>query len=367
MPEEEAAAERTEEATPRKREQARERGQVAHSRDLSAAVVVFAGVLLLRFGGFWLVGKLGRMAEFFLEETPLLPVPGAEEGVAYAPQWMGLFCGIVAPVLLTLFVIAAAAGVVQVGFVLSAEPLTLRFDKLNPAAGLRRLFNLRSFMTLVMSLFKVGVVVAVAYYSFRSELFHLDSMGDLEARAVMIHMAQAVMNLMLRLAAVLLVLALADMWYHRYQWEQDLRMTKQELREELRDTEGDPYIRSRRRQIQRHLAQQRMMAEVPSAEVVVRNPSHYAVALGYDWEKQSRPPYVIAKGKDRVAERIIEIAARHNIPMRYEPDLARRLYRELEVGDSIPEELFRAVADVLAWVYRKDSDRAERIRRARAA
>ncbi len=365
MPEE-SAAERTEEATPRKRQRARERGNFARSRDLSAGVIVFVAALFLRFAGGWLVQELLAASGGMFQEVGELPVPDAEEGIAYAPQWIATYAGIVFPLLVLLAAMAALVGVAQVGFVMSAEAISLRFDKLNPVEGLKRLFNMRALMTLVMSLGKVAVVLIVAYVGFRAELFAIQGMGGLDTISVIVHMGQAASDLLLRLAAVLLILALADMWYQRYQWEQDLRMTKQEVREELRDTEGDPQIRSRRRAVQRQLAQQRMMAEVPSAEVVVRNPTHYAVALGYNWDKQNRPPYVVAKGRDRVALRIIEIAEDNGVPTRYAPDLARRLYAELEVGDEIPEELFRAVADVLAWVYRQDAERAQRLRGAAA-
>jgi flagellar biosynthetic protein FlhB len=263
-----------------------------------------------------------------------------------------------APLLMILFVVAAVAGVSQFGLVFSSEALSLKLEKLNPVEGVKRMFNLRSFVTLIMSLGKVALVLIVAYFSFKSELFASKAMAALSSGQVTSHICQASIDMMLRLAAVLLILALADYWYQRFQWEKDLRMTKQEVKEEMRDTDGDPHVKSKRRQIQRQLAMQRMMSEVPEAEVVVRNPTHFAVALKYDAEKDPFP-YVVAKGMDRVAMKIIKIAFEHNVPVKYSPELARELHK-LELGDSIPNKLWKPVVEVLAWVYK--GSKADKLR-----
>jgi flagellar biosynthetic protein FlhB len=361
---EEAAGERTEEATQRKRQQARDRGQVPRSRDFSAAVIVFATVLFLRYGGPWMATEVMNVTGSLLADATRLPLPEAQEMVRRSPHWVLLYVRVMAPLLIVTFAVALLAGFGQAGFVWSSEALEIKLDKLNPIAGFKRLLNLRAFMTLVMSLGKVALVLAVATVFFRSEFYAIKAMSELGAGQVAIHMVQAGLDLMLRLAAVLLVLAIFDLWYQRYQWEQDLRMTKQEVKEEMRDTEGDPHIRNRRRQVQRQLAQQRMMAEVPEADVVVRNPTHYAVALRYEPEKDPAP-WVVAKGMNKLALRIVKVAIEGRVPVKYQPDLARKLYR-LEVGEAIPEELFQAVAEVLAWVVntgRGREDLAENLAR----
>jgi flagellar biosynthesis protein FlhB len=360
------AAERTEDATPRKRQQAKERGNHARSRDLSAAVVLFMAVLFLRYGGIWMARQTLAMVSHLIDRSMLLPVPDGKEALLYGTSWMQYFAAIMLPMLLTLFVVALASGFMQVGFVFSSEALNLKFDRLNPVEGVKRMFSLRSFVQLLMSFGKVLVVLAVAWFSFSAEFAAMRAMVAIDETAVSIHIVQACLDLMVRLAAVLLILALLDWWYQRFQWERDLRMTRQEVKEELRDTDGDPQIKSRRRQIQRQLAQQRMMAEVPKAEVVVRNPTHFAVALGYD-PQRDEVPYVVAKGTDRVALRIIRLAIDAGVPVRRQPPLARALYR-LEIGESVPETLWKAVIDVLSWVYRhRKGGRADRLRQRMAS
>ncbi len=347
---EESAAERTEEATERKRQQSRERGQLPKSKDLSAAIVVFVAVVFLRYGGGMMAGELMGAASALIEQATTSPLPHDREVLAHVPLWVSMFLQVIAPFMAVLFVAALVAGFGQVGFVLSAEAVNIKWGKLNPVEGAKRMFKLRSLMTLLMSMGKVALVLAVAWPFFRAELFAVPALSELSSAQIVTHMTQACLDLMLRIAAILLILALLDLWYQRYQWEQDLRMTKQEVKEEMRDTEGDPHVRSRRRQIQRQMAMQRMMSEVPDADVVVKNPTHYAVALRYDPQKAAEP-FIVAKGMNNVALRIIKLAIEHGVPVKYEPKLARELHK-LEIGDLIPKELYQAVAEVLAWVVR---------------
>ena len=356
MPEE-SASERTEEATPRKREQARQQGTVARSRDLSAAVILFLAVLFFKYLGAWLLDGMNAMIGSLIERSFSTPLGDADTVQAVMLYSLEQFVRLTAPFLGVLLAAGLAVNFSMVGFVVSWEALSLKFDRIDPIAGFGRMFSLRTIMQLVMSLCKVGLVLGVAWGYFTDAFNNSGIMGDLPVGAGYAHAAEVVVGLMLRLAAVLLVLALADQWYQQYQVEQDLMMTKQEIKEEMKDTEGDPHIRSRRRQIQREMARQRMMQSVPTADVVVRNPTHFAVALCYD-EKKNRAPIVVAKGADHVALRIVEIAEKNNVVVRREPWLARKLFK-LEVGDEVPQELFTAVAEILAYVY-KQNGKADR-------
>lgn len=365
MSAEDSASEKTEDATQRKKQQAKERGNVAKSRDLSAAAVLFFSVLALKYGGIYMVRGVEDFIGRTFEQIDKMAIPAEKDIVAHVPDWVMAYVGIMAPFLLILFVIALVAGFGQVGFYMSAEPLSLKFDRLDPVAGFKRMFSLRSLVTLFMSLGKVALVLSVAYYYFAGEFSAVRSMEGLSTGQVAEAIVGSMLTLMLRLAAILFILALIDFWYQRFQWEKDLRMTKQEIKEEMRDTDGDPHIKGKRRQIQRQMAQQRMMSEVPQAEVVVRNPTHYAVAIGYDMERD-HAPYIMAKGLDRIALNIIKIAVENNVPVKSEPQLARALYK-LELGDFIPQDLWQSVIEVLSWVYRNDKRKSKNVERSLAS
>jgi len=245
-----------------------------------------------------------------------------------------------------------AANILQVGFLLSAEGLVPDLNRLNPVSGFERMFNLRAFVTLLMSFAKLIIVVAVAYYTLRSAMPGAARLMLMDPGAIFMCGAQAVIELATRLAMVLFLLGLADFGYQYYQYNEDIRMTKQEVKEEHKDLEGDPQIRARRRQIQRQLA------EVPQAEVVVRNPTHFSVALKYKPDMSA--PKVVAKGADKLAMKINELAIKHGVPVWRQPALARQLFK-VEIGEAVPPALFPAVAEVLAHVLRGEK-RAEFMR-----
>ncbi|MHC4883880.1 MAG: EscU/YscU/HrcU family type III secretion system export apparatus switch protein [Planctomycetota bacterium] len=355
---EESAAEKTEDASARKKSQAREQGNVASSRDLNAAAIVFTAVVFLRYGGMLILEQIFSSTIFLLEGVANLPLPVKDEVSGYTIMWVSVLGRCFGPVAVMLFLVALIVGFSQVGFGLSWESVSLKFDKLNPVAGFMNMFKLKNLVMLAMNLSKVALVALVAYFSIRSELMGTASLVDLTVRQMATHIAQAVLDMAVYLATLMLVLALADFWYQRFQWERDLRMTKQEVKEEMRDTEGDPHVRSKRRGIQRQMAMQRMMSEVPKAEVVVRNPTHYAVALSYDPQGEGLPT-VVAKGVDRVALRIVKTAVENGVAVRYQPVLARALYK-LELGDTIPQELWQPVVEVLSWVYRGEKGASAR-------
>jgi flagellar biosynthetic protein FlhB len=351
---EERFGERTEPATPRRREEARERGQVARSTDLANAVILLAALLVLLFGGRALadgiarftVHHLGEIAEVrtLLEERDprdaafLLLRASAAMGTALLP-----FLAVV---------VAAALAVhwLQVGFLFTTTPLEFDLTKLDPVAGFRRFFTLRGFMRAAMGVAKLAVLVAVAGWTLYQMRWEFLSTAQMDFPAAVGFMVRAVLIAGIRIAIALLLLAILDYAYQRYQYEQDLRMSRQEIKEELKRYEGDPKIKERRRRVQMQLALQRMLGRVPRATVVITNPTEYAVALEYS--ARAPAPVVTAKGRGRLAERIRNIALEHGVPIHREPWLARALYDAVEVGQAIPPELYEAVAQVLAFLYR---------------
>jgi len=342
---EERDEERTEPATPRRREEARERGQVARSADLSAAVVLVASVLALRFLGRPLMESLSGSTVRVLEGMGVFDgdpasLPGLFGGVltGFLP-----FAGIV-------LAAALAVNLAQVGVLFTAKPLAPDLDRINPVSGLGRLFSVRGLARLVAGLLKVAVIGVVVFWTIwaeRSTLVGLSGRAFEQIPGISIELMQ---TLSLRAALALLVLALVDYGFQRWQHARDLRMSRRELREEMRRYEGDPQIRERRRAIQRQLALQRMLLGVPQATVVITNPTHLAVAVRF--EKPMDAPVVVAKGAGSMARRIRESALEHRIPIVERKDLARALYKEVEVGRPIPSALYKAVAEMIAYVYR---------------
>lgn len=347
---EERYDERTEPATPRRREEARERGHVARSADLSSAVILLAAVLALQFFGKRLVDGLFGATTAVLEH--MAEVDGSAQNLLL--HFGGAFmAGLLGFIPFILFIVVAAIGVnlAQVGFLFSTEPMAPNLDRLDPVAGLGRMFSTRSVARMATGLLKlsaVGLVVFLTIWSERSRLVGL--MGHAFEEIVK-YGTGIMLTLAFRAVLVLLVLAIFEYGYQKWQYERDLRMSKQEVREELKRFEGDPKIRERRRTIQRQLAMQRMMQKVPKATVVITNPTHLAVAVEYRKEEMEAP-VVVAKGAEHLARRIREIALDHGVPVVERRELAQALYRGVEVGQAIPVELYQAVAEILAYVYR---------------
>jgi flagellar biosynthesis protein FlhB len=346
---EERDEERTEPATPRRREEARERGQVARSGDLSSAVILLAAVVALKFLGKPMIGGLFASAASVLEGLAVVDGDPAHLmshfGGAFAAVLLGFlpFAGIV-------LAAALAANLLQVGFLFTSKPLAPDLARIDPVAGLGRLFSLRGLVRVVAGLLKLAAVALVVFWTLWQDRVLLVELAGRPFEQVPGVAADLLLTLSLRAAVVLLVLALFEYGFQRWQHERDLRMSKREIREEMRRYEGDPRIRERRRAIQQQLALQRMLLGVPGATVVVTNPTHLAVAIKY--EKSMEAPVVVAKGAEHLARRIREAALDHGIPIVERKDLARALYRSVDVGQAIPSALYQAVAEILAYVVR---------------
>jgi len=247
-------------------------------------------------------------------------------------------------------VAALAASFLQHGFTLSLDPITPRLDKLSPLAGLKRLFSMRSVMEMLKSLLKIFVVGFVAFIAVYPELTHIRQLPDSNAEALLLFLAMLVVRMTIGVAIAMSFIALFDLLYQRFQYTKSLRMSRQEIRDEYKQSEGDPMVKQRLRRLRQDRARQRMMAAVPKADVVITNPTHFAVALQYDSKKMTAP-MLTAKGQDLIALKMRDIAKEHNVPVVENPPLARALYSSGELDKEIPLAHYEAVAKIISYVY----------------
>jgi flagellar biosynthetic protein FlhB len=344
-----ASGERTEAATPRRLEELRSRGSIPRSQDLNAAVTLLAGFLLLHYFGGQLGERLRGLVVHYLALSGQLEL--TESTVPHLAQTAGLlFLGLVAPIFLLLPVVGVFAGLGQVGPLFALRAAAPDVSRVNPLNGIKRLFSVQSLVELLKVMAKAAILVFIIGRGFVDRVPEIIALGSSDLRAAAPWFGAMVIELGIAAAAALLVLAVLDYGYQRWEYQRTTRMTRDELREELRQTEGRPEIRSRVRGLQRRLATARMMASVPKADVIIANPTHFAVALAYR-PGEMAAPRVLAKGADLVAQRIKDRAQQHGIPIVENPPLAQALYRTVEIGAEIPVSLFQAVAEVLAYIY----------------
>ncbi len=341
--------ERTETPTPRRRTEARTRGQIAKSQDLSAAVLLLVGLLTLDLFGENMLRRLYAMTQFLLGGGGEPYVRGSQL-VPLGREAVAEMFSILMPILLVFMLASLVVVLLQTGFLFTTHPLKWNLDKINPLAGIKKLFSAQTFVLMLINIAKLGVVGAVVYYSVVGQIDKILFASSM-AFAELVKMAiEIFFALGIRVAIVLIILGIIDWFYQRFKHERSLRMSKQEIKEEMRSMDGDPLMKRRRREAQMQLALQRLRQDVPKADVVVTNPTHIAVALKYDTAAMNAPK-VIAKGKDHVARRIRDIAVEVGIPIVERKPLARVLYKLVEVGQEIPPHLYKAVAEVLAYVY----------------
>ena len=345
---------KTEEATPRKREEAREKGQVAMSQEFVAALMLCAGLGALAMGGGRVVGGVGGLLARSLETV-------GERGQTHLDAYAaaGILESSLRPSAMTLlFLLVPVVGVGalvaygQIGFQFTPKAVEFDLNKLNPLKGLQRMFSARSVMRLTLAVLKMAAIaVTMSLLAWRQMPSVLNLAGS-ELGPMLRGLGRVVMLCTLGAVIAVLAISLFDLLFQRWQHDRDLRMSKQEVKEERKNTEGDPHVKARIRSVQREMAQRRMMADVPKASVVITNPTHYAVALRYEREDGAGAPKVLAKGTDAVAQRIKEIARENDVPLHEDVPLARALHAQCEVGDEIPEDLYAAVATVLTHVYK---------------
>lgn len=347
---EDSDLERTEPASPRKLERARAEGHVPRSRELSTFAVLLASAACLAFLGLFMYDGLRQVmrngmtfgrAEITDPERPL-------ELFALA-GWEAMW--VILPVALAVLFAAVVANVAISGWVFSLRPLSANLEKLNPIKGLARMLSWQALVELLKALLKAGLIAGAAGIAIWLQRDGLLTLAAEPLEAALSHFAQITLYTFLAATAAFALVVTLDVPFQLWNYQREMRMTKEEVRQEQKEMEGDPQIKARIRAVMREQARRRMMTAVPKADVVVTNPLHYAVALEYK-ERRMRAPIVVAKGTALVAERIKEIAREHRVPIVEAPPLARALYRHAEVGDTIPAALFSAVAQVLAYVYR---------------
>ena len=347
-------------ATPRRREEARKKGQVARSPELGAAATLLALVVALHalLPGDAGTSLLGDVQEAFrFRGHDALTFGQAQHWQVVGLTWIGR---LVLPALLLALVLALAAGVGQVGFAVTPEALTPQWERLNPASGLKRLFSRRSTIELFKGLLKLGLIGGICWGTLRGafETGVFLRLAQMPLTDTMATVGALLWTLGLRSAGVLFVLAAADFAYQKYEHEKSLRMSMSEIKQEMKQSDGDPHTKGRIRRLQREMSKRRMMQDVPKATVIVTNPTHYAVALQY--EAGMGAPKVVAKGQDEVARRIREIARENNVPLVENKPLAQALHRAVEIGHEIPGDLYESVAQVLAFVFRTHKRRPRR-------
>ncbi len=358
MPEQ-PGGEKTLPASARKRQQAREKGNVPKSQDLNAALMMLVALMgLLYLGPYMLTEMLKATRHFFMS----LPTTTISSFVfqtlsIQALYWLGR---IVAPMMLLMLVAGIAVNTLQVGFLFAPQALTLNVGRLNPLTGLGRFFTVRAVVDLTKSILKLVIISWLVYLALRDRWEQLLLLTNLPPIGVAEALGEIAFAVWWRVVLAMIILGIFDFGFQRWQYGRDLMMTQREAREETKEMEGDPRIKQRIRQIQRQMAMKRMMKEVPKADVVITNPTHYAIALRYD-PASMQAPMVVAKGARLLAARIRELAVEHSVPIIEKPELARALYRAVDIGGYVPEQLFRAVAEVLAFVYRIDR-RIEKVR-----
>lgn len=351
--------ERTEPATQRRRERARDRGQIVTSRDLSAGVVLLAVTVGFHAFGENLLDLAAELIHHCLT-VPWLDL-GLDRARVETSRLMLMTLRGLSPFLGSFYLAAFLYNFWQAGGIhFASEREFFNFSLFNPTAGLERIFSLRGLVKLALDVAKVTVVGMIVYNYLMGEMPALTLLGDLPFPLAAAYAFEKIITLAYYLASLLIVMGLVDYAYQAYQFEQDMRMTKQEVKEEHKDIEGDPQIKRRRRQIHFQIASRRMMARVPQAQVVITNPTELAIAIEYRAEEMEAP-VIVAKGADLMARKIREIAALHHIPIIENKPLARMLFYKAEVDRVIPEESFVAIAEILAYVYRVTGKKVSRL------
>ncbi len=347
---------KTEQATPKRTQDARKKGQVAKSREVSSALIMVACLTYFYFGTGGIIDRMMEVMKGSFHDLNRVELTVDALQLLVMTLLVKTLV-IVLPLLLTLMAAGIVANLMQVGFIFSGEPLQPKLSKISPLNGLKNLFSFKTIAELLKSIFKISVVGIIAYLTIRTEIVDVLPLMEQSPWQIMMHIGQVSFKILFATCWVLIVLALLDYLYQHWEHGRSLRMSKQDLRDEYKNTEGDPLIKSRIRRLQREMAMRRMMTKVPTADVVITNPTHLAVALKYDQARMSAP-VVVAKGANLIAQRIKEIAKENGVSVVENKPLAQVLYRMVDIMEAIPDNLYQAVAEVLAYVYRLKSKQA---------
>ncbi len=347
--------EKTEPATSKKLQDARNEGQVAKSQELNSAFSLIALFIMLKIFISYIGDNLFQIFALIYNKIPDI----IDESIGGMTPYLAamvvnntliVILKILAPVFIIGFLVALLSNIFQVGWKVTGKPMKPKFSKLNPLSGFKRIISKDSMFELLKSIAKVGVITYVAYTSIRGHQDELFLVYDIPLLQVVLLVGSIVLDAGLKISMVYLVLGIADWFYQKHKFKEEMKMTKQEVKDEYKNTEGNPEIKGRQRSRMREASQRRMMQNLPSADVVITNPTHYAVAIRYDASQYSAP-IVVAKGEDFLAMKIKDAAKEHQIEIVENKPLARMLYANVDVGEEVPPELYQAVAEVLAFVY----------------
>jgi flagellar biosynthetic protein flhB len=343
---------KTEKATPKKLDDARKEGRVARSSDLINGFMLLLMFFVLKlFGGIMANLFLDSFVKYYNKASDIsMEVFDVRQAVNLSNEIVLDIVIASLPVLIGSFVVALVGNIVQVGWKVTGKPLKPKLDRLNPIGGLKRMFSQEKVVELIKSILKVLAIALVAYNEVKDRWKFILNLYDFEFMQAVLNIFDIVLDVGIKISVIFVIIGLADFGYQKWKHLHDLRMSKQEVKDEMKQSEGDPQIKGQIRQKMREGARRRMMQDLPKADVVITNPTHFAVAVKYDKET-AEAPYVLAKGADYVAANIKEIAKQNNIEIVENKPLARMLYYNVEIGDQIPPELYQMVAEVLAYVY----------------
>ena len=343
---------KTEKATPKKLDDARKEGRVARSSDLINGFMLLLMFFVLKlFGGIMAGLFLDSFVKYYNKASDIsMEVFDVRQAVNLSNEIILDIVIASLPVLIGSFIVALVGNIVQVGWKVTGKPLKPKLDRLNPIGGLKRMFSQEKVVELIKSILKVLAIALVAYNEVKDRWKFILNLYDFEFMQAILNIFDIVLDVGIKISLIFVVIGLADFGCQKWKHLHDLRMSKQEVKDEMKQSEGDPQIKGQIRQKMREGARRRMMQDLPKADVVITNPTHFAVAVKYDKET-AEAPYVLAKGADYVAANIKEIAKQNNIEIVENKPLARMLYYNVEIGDQIPPELYQMVAEVLAYVY----------------
>ncbi|MCA1059151.1 flagellar biosynthesis protein FlhB [Rossellomorea aquimaris] len=344
------SGEKTEKATPKKREDARKKGQTAKSQDVNTAIILLAVFLFMTFSASYIGDIVFDLFHQTFQEYMLMELTENTVQVI-TMDLMKEIALLLGPVMIIALLAGLFSNYIQVGVMFTAEPLQPKLEKIDPIKGFKRIFSLRAIVELLKSILKISFVGAITFVILWMNIDRVLSLSFKSVGDSLTTMANLAIQMGIAASLALLFLSLFDFLYQKYDFEKNIRMSKQDLKDEHKNIEGDPLIKSKIKQRQREMAMRRMMQEVPEADVVITNPTHFAIALKYDEDKMDAP-FVVAKGVDYLAQKIKYIAGEHDVVMVENRPLARSLYDSAEIGDAVPEEFFKAVAEILAYVYR---------------
>ncbi len=342
--------EKTEKGTGRQREKARDEGTVAKSQEATSAILLLVAMTILVASAGHFARVLGTNTTYLLSQAHIL-APSNQFGIReLMSNNLQVIVMALGPLLAAVLITGIGANVMQVGFKISPKAMEFKGNKLNPITGMKKFFEPNILFELGKNVFKIAIISTLAWYTIKGSMSELIAMPLLSLPAVVAFGKVTFIKLMAKLLFLMAIIAIFDWFYQKHRYEEQIKMTKHDVKQEGKEMEGDPQIKARIRGMQMEMSRKRMMADVPTADVVITNPTHFAVAVKY--VQGTAAPIVVAKGQDAVAQIIKKIARKHQVPVIENKPLARGLYRECEVGNTIPESLFQAVAEVLAYIYR---------------